>query len=494
MRWRIGGLAVGVVLGAAVLISGAGAGTHRVAIPGSTSSKAEITTYLVSVGVNPSGFVVQRGAHNYAGPKCPGRGWTCTTATRVLQIAAGSQKNGDDGDGHGNTFQCTSSTGGSSTAPTDCTIVQVSTGGDNNARCVERSGDASVSQSCVIFQTNSTGDNHLTVQQQVNARGGATQNATQYAGVEQVNGTGSNDAQINQDLAQSTKDTDATGTQTQDGHQGVSVSQQSDTGDNTAHVDQSLALDATATGATVSQNQNTDSSSGPNTNAGITQNSNTGRNRAHLNQSNDLDGTVARTSNGSQTQGFPGGGLNGFFSQNSTGLSTVKVNQREHQDLTINGGDNRDNGRDGHGKKTPPPGVVTQTQWGPMWSDPNQGSNPADLFDINQSSNQHASNGALQDDRAYGQCDTSGNCTVDQRIGQNGKSQQNSCSGPSCNIGLIVTTNSDGTNTSTCTGSRNSDNVSENTCPSPPPPPPPPNNGCRLSCDVTVAPPPSTSP
>lgn len=495
MRLRIGGLALGVMLGAAVLISGAGASTHQVAIPGSTSSKAEITRYLVSVGVNPSGFVVQRGAHNYAGPKCPGRGWTCTTATRVLQIAADSHKGGDDGGGD-NTFQCTTSTGGSSSAPTDCTIVQVSTGGDNNARCVEPSGDASVSQSCAIFQTNSTGDNHLVVRQMVAARGGATQNATQYAGVEQVNGTGSNDARIGQDLSQSTRDADAAGTQTQDGHQGVFVSQTSDTGDNGARVDQSLALNATATGATVSQNQNTDSSNGLNTSAGITQSSNTGGNTARLNQRNDLDGTVARTSNGSQTQGFPGGGLNAFFSQNSTGLSTVKLNQREHQDLTINGGDNRDNSRDGHGKKTPPPppGVVTQTQWGPMWSDPNQGSNPANLFDINQSSSQHASNGALQDDRAYGQCDTSGNCTVDQRIGQNGKSQTNSCSGASCDIGLIVTTNSDGTNTSTCTGQRNSDNGDENTCPSPPPPPPPPDK-CRLSgCDTVVAPPPSTNP
>ena len=30
------------------------------------------------------GFVVQRGRSNYAGPNCPGRNWTCTTARQVI--------------------------------------------------------------------------------------------------------------------------------------------------------------------------------------------------------------------------------------------------------------------------------------------------------------------------------------------------------------------------------------------------------------------------
>jgi len=470
-------LALGVVLGAAVLIGGAGASTEQVAIPGSASSKTVITKYLVSVGVDPSGFVVQRGDHNYAGPNCPGRSWTCTAARRVLQIA---------GRRSDNRFECTASTapGGSSSPPSDCTIVQVAAGGNNRAGCAERSGDASVSQSCVIFQTNTTGDNRLEVLQQVDARGGATQDATQYGGVDQVNGSGSNDVQIHQDLAQSTRDTDATGLQSQNGHQGVSVNQESETGDNTAHVHQSLALTANATGATVSQNQNTDPNHGLNTSAGITQDSTSGQNRAHLNQSNDLDGTVSKTSNGTQTQGFQDGGFLGHFDQTSSGVSTARLNQREHQDLKIDGGDNRDD----HGKKTSPArGVVTQKQYGPMWGGSPQGSNPNDVYDVNQSSEQLASNAASQDDRAYINCDTTGNCTADQRISQNGNTQRNSCSSPSCHIGLIVTTNSDGTSTSTCTGVQNPDGGSEGTCPFPPPPPPPPNRGC-IDC-ITVGPP-----
>lgn len=473
----------------AVLSSSAGASPQGTSRGIDLSSRAGVAQYLTSLGVDARGIVVQRGAHNYAGPNCPGRGWTCTTATRVLQIAANGPGNGDDGDdgddgdNGDNRFQCTASTGpgGSASPPNGCTIVQVSTGGDNRARCVEGSGDASVSQSCVIFQTSTTGDNHLQVQQQVDAKGGATQAATQYAGVDQINGSGSNEARIRQDLEQSTRDTDATGTQTQNGHQGVSVNQLSGTGDNTARVHQSLALKAKATGATVSQNQNT-GGSGLNTSTGITQDSTSGQNKAHLNQSNELDGTVSRTSNGSQTQGSPSGGLGGFFSQNSTGLSTVKLKQREHQDLNIGGGDNRENGRDDHGKKKPPPppGVVTQTQYGPMWADPSQGSNPGDRYDISQSSSQHASNPTFQDDRAYGQCETSGNCTIDQRIQQQGQGHTNSCSGPSCNIGLTVTLSDGETSTSTCEGSD-----SDFSCPRPPPPPPPPVppiSGCGVDC------------
>lgn len=448
MRMRIGVLALGVVLGAAGLISGAGASTQRVAIPVSGSSKAVITKYLVSVGLDARGIVVQRGAHNYAGPNCPGRGWTCTTAKRVLQIAA---------KGSDNQFECTASTGpgSSSSPPNDCTIVQVSTGGNNRARCVERSGDASVAQSCRIKQSNTTGDNRLDISQRVDAKDGATQAASQYAGSVQENGSGSNDAQINQDLKQSTKDTDASGAQTQNDHQQVSVTQWSETGDNSAHVDQSLALKAEASRRTsISQSQNTDGDL--NTSAAINQNSTSGRNDVRLNQSNDYDAHVGKADSADQQQGSPGGGLAVFLNQSSTGLSTIHAKQREHQDL--------------HAEHV---GSLTQTQYGPMWADPSQYSNPGNRYDIDQSSHQHASNPTFQDDRAFGQCETSGNCTIDQRIQQQGQNNTNSCSGTSCDIGLTVTTNSDGTSTSTCTGSVES----EVSCTTPPPPPPPPFGG-----------------
>ena len=55
---------------------------------------AKIHSYLRSIGLDPRTVVVQTGKRNYAGPRCPGKRWTCTTATRVLQ--AGSD----------NAFQC----------------------------------------------------------------------------------------------------------------------------------------------------------------------------------------------------------------------------------------------------------------------------------------------------------------------------------------------------------------------------------------------------
>ena len=49
----------------------------------------QIKQYLRSLGVNPSGFVVQRGPFNYAGPNCPGAAWNCTTSTKVIQLSSG---------------------------------------------------------------------------------------------------------------------------------------------------------------------------------------------------------------------------------------------------------------------------------------------------------------------------------------------------------------------------------------------------------------------
>ena len=57
------------------------------------SSMAKIRHYLRSIGVNPRDVVVQRGHKNYAGPYCPGKGWNCTRATRVVQIATDSGQN-----------------------------------------------------------------------------------------------------------------------------------------------------------------------------------------------------------------------------------------------------------------------------------------------------------------------------------------------------------------------------------------------------------------
>jgi hypothetical protein len=152
-----------------------------------------------------------------------------------------------------------------------------------------------------------------------------------------------------------------------------------------------------------------------------------------------------------------------MFNQSSAGVSTINGNQVEHQNLTTQ----------------PVPGsTVSQTQFGPQTYDPNQGTNPADTYNLSQSSDQHNNTpGGFQENDQFAQCFTSGSCTVTQNINQNGHSASNSC-GPTsfCNIGQSQTTSSEGTSGSTCGGE--DDSESETGCefdfPQPPPPPVPP--------------------
>ena len=78
-------------LTALVFASSVGAAPHSVG----TTQAADLSTnegvaaYLRSKGMSAKGFVVQRGQLNYAGPKCPGRGWNCTKKTKVVQISSG---------------------------------------------------------------------------------------------------------------------------------------------------------------------------------------------------------------------------------------------------------------------------------------------------------------------------------------------------------------------------------------------------------------------
>ncbi len=443
MRGRGGLFVLAILASAAVLTSSAGAYTHRSGAI-TISSRAEAVQYLASLGISARGVVVQRGSHNYAGPSCPGKGWTCTKAKRVLQVAS---REGDD-----NRFYCTPSTGGSSSPPNGCTIIQVSSGGQNVAFCREQSDAAMVDQDCSVRQTNTTGGNWLLIDQQVNAHNGAAQTAHQYGGSLQQNGSGPNAVEIHQALQQQTQSTDSTGAQTQNGHQEASVTQFSDSGANAARIDQSLALHADAKGgASVTQTQNADGDI--NTNAGVDQSSNSGRNFAQVNQQNQYDAHVGKAVTATQQQGSTRGGESVFFSQSSSGLSTADGDQQEHQNMQADR-----------------VGSLTQSQFGPMWSDPEQFSNPNNVYDVDQRSDQHASSpAALQDDQQYGECDTSGRCTVDQRVQQQGQSFTNSC-GPAttCDSGQHVI---DGTQTP-CTG------TSETACSAPPPPPPPPFEFC----------------
>jgi len=436
-----------VAAAAAVLIASAGAGTQP-AQQGRLylMTNDGVIKYLVSEGIDPKGVVIQRGSQNYAGPHCPGKGWHCTSAKRVVQLSFAPNNPGGGGGGSGtNQFMCTESDDGSQTSPNECLIVQSSSGTDNNATCVEKIGDPTGTQSCRIYQLNTTGANDAVVQQSIAAAAAPsnTQDATQVTEIGQWNAGGSNSAQVNQDLKESqsvslAKNAPAI-TQQQDGHQTASVGQHSGTGDNTAKVLQSLQLKASATGGTsITQRQDT-SGSDANSNAAVYQNSDqdslatptsTGTNNAYVFQSNDLNASGAKTGSLNQQQGANDTGLNVYVDQRSTGVSTTQLNQNEHQSLGAS-----------------QVGTLSQLQIGPMWADPNQANNPANTFTSSQSSDQNAGSNADQEDNEYGECGSSGTCKMTQKVANDKQNGTNSCVGSSCDISLTASSGEGGVQT-----------------------------------------------
>jgi hypothetical protein len=441
-----GVLPIATVAAAAVLIASAGAARPVAAPTLDLSTRAAVVEYLAARGIETKGIVIQRGAKNYAGPACPGVGWTCTKAKRVVQLSFAINVS---------SFECTPSTGGSATAPNTCLIVQASSGASNSARCVELTGAATVSQSCVIYQTNTTGMNVASITQRVDTATGATQEATQYSGISQQNGSGQNNANVTQTLTQLATTTAAGGVQTQDGHQTVSVLQEATTGGNAATVTQTLTLIARASSLpALVQNQNTDGTLGPNTAASIRQTSGSGVNTASLTQTHDLSASASFATTASQQQGSPTGGLLGHFEQTGTGVSNASGMQRESQRLNATNVPN-----------------LTQVQFGPMWMGSPQVSNPANRYTIQQTSSQSASSpAAAQDNEQYAHCDSSGLCSALQVMSQDAQVRTNWCNGPSCHVGQTMTSGISGTTASTCVGI----GTDVGQCPPPPDPPDPP--------------------
>jgi Bacterial Ig-like domain (group 3) len=436
-RWV---LVLGTVAAAVVLIASAGAGTQPA--PSGTvylNTKTGVIKYLISHGIDPKGVVIQRGSHNYAGPSCPGRGWHCTTAKRVVQL---SMAPNNPTNPSANQFTCTDAPPPSnSSTPYDCLIVQSATGTDNDATCTEKIGDATATQNCDVYQLNTTGANNVYVQQSIaqsavdtlTTPGTSAQSATQATEVGQWNGSGSNSVFVNQDIKESQSaslgKTDSV-TQQQDGHQSAAVSQHSDFGNNTAKVLQSLQLKASATGGTsITQRQDT-TGGGPNSNAAIYQNSDqdtgpinsSGTNNAYVFQSNDLNASGAKTGTLTQQQGAYSTGINAYVDQRSTGLSTTQANQNEHQSLGA----------------SQVSGTLLQTQIGPLWFDPNQASNTADTFTASQSSDQNAGPTSEQDDQEYAECGSSGICSLTQKVANDKQNATNSCVDSSCDISLTA--------------------------------------------------------
>ena len=372
---------------ATALVAGAGASGERAPAGVQLTSISSVHRYLASIGVDPRTVVVQRGRRNYAGPSCPGKGWSCTTARRVVQISY--QQNP-------NIFECSPAGPGTDPATNTCVIVQTNVAAANVARCRMQNTDVVVAQSCSITQSNERGANRATVDLLARLRGGTAQDGRQTVEVHQSNGSGLN----NLDSLQRVDGLLGTlgPTQAQEGHQTLAADQTSTSGNNNSQMKQFQTLRATANiPAGLDQRQNA-VDGGPNLDADLKQNSMSGRNSSLLDQGLNLN-LLAQSKTGpvSQRQGSPTGGLRGHIDQMSSRPSTTTAFQDE--DLNAHA--------------TTPPGTLTQVQFGPTDCCTDQLGNANNVFDINQESKLF-SDGGLQQSRINGQCVTSGRCTVDQ--------------------------------------------------------------------------------
>ena len=445
----------GTMIAAVVLVSASGAAA---AAPPTTaridlSTRTAVTKYLRTIRVNPTRVVVQRGLRNYAGPSCPGAGWTCTSTSHpVVQVARAAGQN---------VFQCSTS---------HCAVVQtaISSLATNTAKCIKITG---LSQSCSISQSSSSANNQAIVVEIATKASGLTQSASQTAQIIQKATGGLTAANSNTACVLQTTNVDGSTVGTSgtlvtvslDAHQSISIKQDSANGNNSVKnatsggscadgpLTQAQTLTSSANGLNgITQNENA-GGSGPNLTLDIEQNqstgflgSATGQNSSAFAQTSTLS-AAANTPAGpvSQTQSSPGGGLQANVNQFSHGVSTSTAKQSETQcEHAQSSGITSGCDATAH-TPTPPPYTFTQTQFGPVRCCSNQADNSGDTFNINQSSIQSNDSGSNQTNNVQADCTTSGTCTATQTTTVNGSTTTNTqtgsdvhtqitCSGSSC--------------------------------------------------------------
>jgi len=389
------------------------------------STRAAVRRYLRSLGIAASRVVVQRGVRNYAGPRCPGKRWTCTKSRTVVQIARFGGKN---------RFECTSGTDSAPGGDQACTIVQAGPA-ENVARCVERTRNPDSVQTCTIVQSNENRRNRAFVLQvsDQEARGGA-QDGLQTAKVTQTNATGANLVEITQKIEQSLRRTGGSGAinQIQDGHLWIAVHQTTESGDNRSTFRQAQRQRARAADApSITQLQNTEerdnseicplvTDSLANACVQVVQESDSGKNRSWGSQSFRQRQEARDTETGAQMQGLVDptqGGGDHFFRQTSSGISRAFSRQTERlRQIAKNTGD------------------LTKTQHGPFrkGTDSSQSGNAADRIKIEQRSTLLSAADAIQTDLLLGGFVTSGHGTVRQQASIQGQVTTNSCEGQAC--------------------------------------------------------------
>jgi hypothetical protein len=446
------------------------------------STVAGARAYFRSIGVNPRGVVIQRGGRNYAGPKCPGAGWTCTRATHpVVQIAAAGGRN---------MFVCTTArcavvqlTG--RRAATSGRSLAVSAPRKNRAVCIKTTG---LTQSCSISQSSATASNTAVVYENAGKASGLTQTASYSASITQqaTGSSNTNTACVFQATNIDGSTTAKAGTPvtvTLESHQSVNITQDSKGGgnsaqhsasssgncDTTAPLTQMQTLSSTATGSgPIMQNENA-SDNGPNVLLDIEQNQGAGflgvahgPNDVDFTQTNSLT-AIANTPIGpvNQTQSSSTGGIQAMVNQDSRDVSTANANQQETQCEDAFALSTTPTTCD---TDTPdPPGYsLTQTQFGPIGDTgartptehrtpmkvtkgpcppdcASQTGNDNDMFTITQTTQQDNDTGEDQSNTVHGDCTTDGNCTVTQSATVNGETTTNTQSGQDVNTQMVCT-------------------------------------------------------
>jgi hypothetical protein len=386
------------------------------------SSLPKIEAYLNSIGIDPGSVVVQQGKLNYAGPDCPGEGWNCTTANKVVQLAPANLP-------ATNVVDCSPAVSVTLLGIDECVIVQSSVASlletastTNSASCdMDATGGDKQKQRCKITQHSNKGNNYAYVRVRTTQRGGSAQVATQEAEITQMSETGKNTAKVMQTIQQ-TLDTHQTGavTQSQNARQSATVSQTSTSGDNSSDVRQAQVQNEIArTDGSITQQQNTDSSLGPNVEADITQESTTGNATSSLGQviTQDQDAYSA-PGPVTQTEGNFSGGLDGTVMQttNSPGVlrSTATQDEVQTQDADTTS-------------------VPTQTKIGPEFCCATQnGGTTANINTVTQSSVQTDNDvaGSSQFSNQSGHCiSLAAECTVNQTYTANGETDTDSETG-----------------------------------------------------------------
>jgi hypothetical protein len=460
MRARVLCSLVGALIAAVALVSASGAATTKAQKMAriDVSTRASVIHYLRSVHVSAKHVVIERGSHNYAGARCPGKGWACATTHRtIVQIAK---------PGGVNRFVCRTSR---------CTVVQFAGTShgiylagrrlqstaiatpNNTAKCVINTTAQNQIQGCAILQVSSSANNVAIVYEQANGPSGLIQTAASGASITQraTGAANTNTACVFQGIninGSTPANNHAPVALALEAHQNVTIRQDSLHGGNSAAqsatsggactgsaVTQSQTLSSTASSSgAITQNENK-ASVGPNMNFDVEQNQSSGflgtahgANTVKFEQDNVLT-AIANTPSGpvTQVQASPTGGLLGAVNQDSRDVSTAVTTQNETQceDAAKSGLTTCD-------KNDPDaPGYpLTQTQYGPegVWKgqragrrrvaysvhkspgDSSQTGNGADSFTINQASRQDNDTTSGQSNDVSGGVNTAGNGLVTQ--------------------------------------------------------------------------------